>query len=83
MKKPDLDNYLRLVVCALPDATTTAQRLSAVITLVQTARGALWDDQPDNASRADAALTVALGALMLMGEQFDRTADWVKSIVTP
>lgn len=82
MKKPDLDSYLRLTIHALPDAATTAQRVSAIITLVQTAKAALRDDQPANVSRADAALTVALGALTLMGAQFDKTADWVRSMVT-
>ena len=83
MKKPDLDTYLRLTVRAMPDPATTSQRLSATITLLQTARAALWDDQPNNASRADAALTVALGALALMGQQFDVTAKWIGPIVTP
>jgi hypothetical protein len=83
MKKPDLDAYLSLVVRALPDAATTAQTLSAVITLVETAKAALRDDQPDNVNRADTALTVALGALTLMNGQFDKAADWVRSTVAP
>ena len=79
MQKPDLDTYLRFTIRALPDSAATAQRLSAVITLVQTAQAAIWDDQPDHASRADAALTVALGALKLMGDQFVKAAEWVRS----
>ena len=57
MQKPDLDTYLRLAVRALPDTANTAQRLSGVMTVLQTAQAALRDGQPDNVSRADMALT--------------------------
>ena len=83
MQKPDLDTYLRLAVRALPDTANTAQRLSGVMTVLQTAQAALRDGQPDSASRADAALTVALGALKLTSDEFERAAEWVRSTVTP
>jgi hypothetical protein len=82
MQKPDLDTYLRFAVRALPDAANTAQRLSAVITVLQTAQAALWDGQPDNVSRADVALTMALCALKLTSDEFDRAAEWVRSTLT-
>jgi hypothetical protein len=47
MQTPDLDTYLRLAVHALPDTANTAERLSGVMTVLQTARAALRDDQPD------------------------------------
>ena len=77
MQKPELDTYLRLAVRSLPDAATTADQLSAIIALVETAQAALRDHQPDNTSRADAALTVAIGALALMCKQFRGTAERV------
>jgi hypothetical protein len=83
MKKPDLDTYLRLAVQALPDTANAAQRLGAVITVLQTARAALWDGQPDHVGRVDAALTMALCALKLTSDEFDRAAEWVRSTVTP
>ena len=82
MQKPDLDTYLRFVVRALPDTANTAQHLSAVMTVLQTAQAALRDGQPDNVSRADAALTMALCALKLTSDEFARAAEWVRSTVT-
>ena len=83
MQKPDLDTYLRLAVRALPDTTNTAQRLSGVMTVLQTAQAALRDGQPANVSRADTALTLALCALKLTRDEFDRAAQWVRSTVAP
>jgi hypothetical protein len=83
MQKPDLDTYLQFIVRALPDTANMAERLSAVMTVLQTARTALWDGQPDNVSRADAALTMALCALKLTSDEFDRAAEWAKSTVRP
>jgi hypothetical protein len=53
------------------------------MTLIQTAQAALRDGQPESTSRADAALTLALCALKLTSDEFDRAADWVRSTVTP
>ena len=83
MQKPDLDTYLRLAVGALPDTANTAQRLSGVITVLQTAQAALREGQPDNISRADTALTLALCALKLTSDEFEAAAKWVKSTVPP
>ena len=83
MQKPDLDTYLQFVVRALPDTANMAERLSAVMTVLQTARAALWDGKPANVSRADAALTMALCALKLTSVEFDMAAEWAKSIVRP
>jgi len=83
MQKPDLDTYLRLAVRALPDTANTAQRLSGVMTVLQTAQAALRDGQPDSASRADAALTMALCALKLTSDEFAKAAEWVRSTVAP
>jgi hypothetical protein len=71
MHTPDLDAYLRLAIRSLPDASSTADQLSAIISLIQTAQSALRDDQPDNIDRVDAALTVALGALALVCKQIE------------
>lgn len=79
MGKPDLDEYVRLGVRAMPDAGATAQRLSAVITILQTVQASLRDGQPDSVSRASASLTVALGALKLLDDQFSIAAAWVRS----
>ena len=83
MQKPDLDTYLRLAVRALPDTASAAQRLTGVMTVLQTAQAALRDGHPDNVSRADAALTLALCALKLTSDEFERAAAWVRSTVTP
>lgn len=83
MKKPDLDEYLRLAVRALPDTAETAQRLSETLAILQTAQAALHDGQPDSTGRIDAALTMALGSLKLLGDQFAQAAEWVNSTVTP
>ena len=83
MQKPDLDTYLRLAVRALPDTANTAQRLSGVMTVLQTAQAALRDGQPDSASRTDAALTMALCALKLTSDEFAKAAEWVRSTVAP
>jgi hypothetical protein len=83
MKKPDLDTYLQLAIRALPDTADTAQRLSSIMSLVQTAQAALRDGQPEGASRADAALTLAVCALKLTSDEFDSAAEWVRSTVTP
>ena len=77
MQMPELDSYLRLAVRSLPDAAGTADQLSAIITLVQTAQAALRDGQPDSTSRVDAALTVAVGALALMCKQFESSANYL------
>jgi hypothetical protein len=83
MQKPDLDTFLRPAVHALPDTANTAERLSGVMTVLQTAQAALRDDQPDTVARADAALTFALCALKLTRDEFDRAAQWVRSTVAP
>lgn len=83
MQKSELDAYLRLAVRSLPDAATTADQLSAIIALVQTAQTALRDAQPDGASQADAALTVATGALALMCRQFEGTAQRLRLTEQP
>lgn len=77
MQMSELDSYLRLAVRSLPDAAGTADQLSAIITLVQTAQAALRDGQPDSTSRVDAALTVAVGALALMCKQFESSASYL------
>jgi hypothetical protein len=81
MQKPDIDTYLRFAIRSLPDAADTAQRLSSIMTLVETAQAALRE--PEGASRADAALTLALCALKLTSDEFDSAAEWVRSIVAP
>lgn len=83
MQKPDIDTYLRFAIRALPDTADTAQRLSSIMTLIQTAQAALRDGQPESANRADAALTLALCALKLTSDEFDRAAEWVRSTVAP
>ena len=83
MQKPDIDTYLRFAIRALPDTADTAQRLSSIMTLVQTAQAALRNGQPGSASRADAALTLAMCALKLTSDEYDRAADWVRSTVAP
>ncbi|MBW4053211.1 MAG: hypothetical protein HIU85_17470 [Proteobacteria bacterium] len=83
MQKPDLDTYLRFAVRALPDTANTPQRLSGVMTVLQTAQSALRDGQPDNIARADAAPTLALCALKLTSDEFEAAAKWVKSTVPP
>lgn len=80
MKKPDLDAYLALFARAMPDPATTAHHLSAAVTLVQTAMGALRDREPDSAERAEVALTAVLAALTRMTKEFDRTAAWLATI---
>jgi len=83
MQKPDLDTCLQLAVRALPDTANTAERLSGVMAVLQTAQTALRDGQPDTIGRADAALTFALCALKLTRDEFDRAAEWVRSTVAP
>ena len=61
----------------------TAQRLSGVMTVLQTAQAALRDGQPDNVSRGDMALTLAPCALKLTSDEFEAAAKWVKSTVPP
>ena len=78
MKQPDPSPHL---ACTLPDPATTAHHLSAIITLVQTARAALRDDEPENATRAEAALGAVLGSLSTMYRQFDKAAQWQASSV--
>lgn len=80
MTKPDLDAYLTLFARAMPDPATTAHHLSAAVTLVQTAMAALRDREPDNARRAQVALTALLAALTRMTKEFDRTAAWLATI---
>lgn len=80
MKKPDHDAYLTLFACAMPDPATTAHHLSAAVTLVQTAMAALQDHEPDNARRAQVALTALLAELTRMTKEFDRTAAWLATI---
>lgn len=73
------DAYLYLFARAMPDPAAAAHHLSAAVSLVQTAMAALCDDEPDNARRATAALTLVLGALTLMAKDFDRAAQWLAS----
>jgi hypothetical protein len=77
MQASELNSYLRLAVSSLPDAAGTADQLSAVITLIQSAQAALRDGQPDSTSRVDAALTVALGTLALMCKRFESSASYL------
>ena len=51
--------------------------------MLQTAQAALREGQPDNTSRADTALTLALCALKLTSDEFEAAAKWVKSTVPP
>jgi hypothetical protein len=83
MQKSDLDQYMRLAIRTMPDAASTAQRLSAVITILQTTQVSLREGQPENVHRADAALTVALGTLKLLGDEYTKAAEWVRSSVSP
>lgn len=83
MQKHELDAYLRLAVRSLPDAASTADQLNAIIALVQSAQVALRDRQPDSASQADAALTVAMGALALMCREFEGTAQRTAGLTAP
>lgn len=53
------------------------------MTVLQTAQAALREGQPDNTSRADTALTLALCALKLTSDEFEAAAKWVKSTVPP
>jgi hypothetical protein len=50
------DAYRRLFAASMPDTATTAHHLSAIITLVQTAKVALRNDEQENDRRADVAL---------------------------
>lgn len=83
MQKHELDAYLRLALRSLPDAASTAEQLNAVIALVQSAQVALRDHQPDSNRQADAALTVAMGALALMCREFEATAQRVGLTAPP
>jgi hypothetical protein len=73
------DDYLRLLVRALPDPAEAAHHLSATVTLVQTAMAALRDNEADNAKRAEVALTAVLAALTRLTKDFDRAAKWLAS----
>lgn len=68
------DDYLRLLVRALPDCAETAHYLSGIVTLVQNAKAALRDGEPDGAVRADVALTMVLTMLTRLTLGFDKAA---------
>lgn len=66
-----LDDYLRLLVRALPNPVDTAHQLSATVTLVQTAVDTLRDDQPGSAKRAEVAQTLVLAGLTGLTKDYE------------